>query len=264
MLEALIVQDPSTARIVHSTLELLALSGGFMLYRHLKKRQGDTTSLWHSNGIWVVLGCLIGAGIGNKLVSALHHPVLMQSLWQQSPQAFMVALFSGQSVVGGLLGGWIGVELGKKYAGITTRTGDDFVVPILFGLIIGRLGCFLAGAYDGTWGTHSNLPWAVDFGDGPRHPAALYEMLLALLALASYPWWKQSLQAGLGLRFRALMVAYLVWRLLIDGLKPIPEGWPLGMAGIQWVCVVALGVMALFGFKSFLNKDASQTSSEKH
>ena len=264
MLEAFIIQDPTVARIVHSSLELLALSGGFMLYRYLKRRKGDTISLWHGQGIWVVLGCLIGAGIGNKLVSALHHPLLMQSLWQQSPPAFFVALFSGQSVVGGLLGGWIGVELGKKYAGITTRTGDDFVVPILFGLVVGRLGCFLAGAYDGTWGTHSNLPWAVDFGDGPRHPAALYEMLLALLALASYPWWKQSLQAGLGLRFRALMVAYLVWRLLIDGLKPIPEGWPLGMAGIQWVCAVALGVMAVFGVQSLLNKNAPQTTPEKH
>ena len=264
MLEALIIQDPTVARIVHSSLELLALSGGFMLYRYLKRRKGDTISLWHGQGIWVVLGCLIGAGIGNKLVSALHHPVLMQSLWQQSPQAFFVALFSGQSVVGGLLGGWIGVELGKKYAGISTRTGDDFVVPILFGLIIGRLGCFLAGAYDGTWGTHGNLPWAVDFGDGPRHPAALYEMLLALLALASYPRWKQRLQAGLGLRFRALMGAYLLWRLLIDGLKPIPEGWPLGMAGIQWVCVVALGVIALFGLKSLSNKNPSHATSENH
>ena len=101
----------------------------------------------------------------------------------------------------------------------------------------------------------------MDFGDGPRHPAALYEMLLALLALASYPWWKQSLQAGLGLRFRALMVAYLVWRLLIDGLKPIPEGWPLGMAGIQWVCVVALGVMTVCEIKKLLTKGNAQVSS---
>ena len=255
MLEALIIHDQTAARIVHSTLELLALSGGFMLYRQLKKRRGDTQSLWRSNGVWVVLGCLIGAGIGNKIVSALHHPLLMQQLWQQSPQAFFIAVFSGQSVVGGLLGGWIGVELGKKYAGISSRTGDDFVVPILFGLIIGRLGCFLAGAYDGTWGVHSSVPWAVDFGDGPRHPAALYEMLLALLALCLYPWWQRYLQAGLGLRFRALMTAYLLWRLFIDGLKPIPEGWPLGLAGIQWVCLIALLFIIALSLKSTLTRD---------
>lgn len=100
MLEALIIQDPTVARIVHSSLELLALSGGFMLYRYLKRRKGDTTSLWHGQGIWVVLGCLIGAGIGNKLVSALHHPLLMQSLWQQSPQAFFVVCFQAKAWLG--------------------------------------------------------------------------------------------------------------------------------------------------------------------
>ena len=57
------------------------------------------------------------------------------------------------------------------------------------------------------------------------------------------------------------MVAYLVWRLLIDGLKPIPEGWPLGMAGIQWVCVVALGVMTVCEIKKLLTKGNAQVSS---
>lgn len=252
MLEALIIHNQDTARLVHSALELLALSGGFLLYRHLKRRRGDTQSVWRGNGVWVVLGCLIGAGIGNKLVSALHFPQLMLQLWHTNPLQFWLALFSGQSVVGGLLGGWVGVELGKKYAGIRTRTGDDFVVPILSGLVVGRLGCFLAGAYDGTWGVHTDVPWAVDFGDGPRHPTALYEMLLAAMAWLTYPIWRSWFADGKGLRFRALMVGYLLWRLVIDGMKPIPAGWPLGMAGIQWVCLLALGTLLLWTLISHL------------
>lgn len=119
--------------------------------------------------------------------------------------------------------GW-GVEVGKRIAGIASRTGDDFVAPILLGLIIGRTGCFAAGLYDGTYGVHTALPWAVDFGEGPRHPTQLYEWLAALLALLLLPWWRRCFAHEQGLSFRVLMVAYLLWRLLIDGLKPVPPG----------------------------------------
>ena len=151
---------------------------------------------------------------------------------------------SGQSVVGGLLGGWLGVEIGKKIGGITSRTGDDFVAPILLGLVIGRTGCFVAGLYDGTYGVHTTLPWGVDFGDGARHPTQLYEWLAALIALITLPKWRQYFAHEQGLSFRVLMFGYLLWRLIIDSIKPVPAGWWLGMSGIQWVCLFALLVMA--------------------
>ncbi len=76
-----------------------------------------------------------------------------------------------------MLGGLIGVEIGKKYAGVTESTGDRFVMPILVGLIIGRIGCFIAGLHDDTYGNPTALPWGIDFGDGiPRHPTQLYDI----------------------------------------------------------------------------------------
>lgn len=148
-------------------------------------------------------------------------------------------------MVGGLLGGWIGVEVGKKLSGICSRTGDDFVVPILAGLMIGRTGCFIAGLHDGTYGIHTDWLWAVDFGDGPRHPTQLYEWLAAAVALIAWPWWRRFFAHEAGLAFRVMMSGYLVWRLLIDGLKPVPPGWPLGLSGIQWVCLLGLAVIGL-------------------
>jgi hypothetical protein len=43
-----------------------------------------------------------------------------------------------------------------------------------------------------------------------------------------------------GLLFKLLLSSYLVWRLAVDGLKPVPYVYPLGLSGIQWVCLIAL------------------------
>jgi len=74
----------------------------------------------------------------------------------------------------------------KRYIGLRTSTGDLYAIPLALGIAIGRIGCFLTGLSDNTYGTATNLPWAINFGDGiPRHPTQLYEIafLLALIPL---------------------------------------------------------------------------------
>jgi prolipoprotein diacylglyceryltransferase len=78
----------------------------------------------------------------------------------------------------------------------------------------------------------------VDFGDGiGRHPVQLYEIFfLALLALALSRierWPHES-----GALYRLFLVFYLVWRLVIDFLKPEPAF--AGLSAIQWTCAAAL------------------------
>src|SRR5581483_2391058 len=85
--------------------------------------------------------------------------------------------------VGALAFGLLFVELLKKYIGVSQSTGDLYAIPLCLGIAIGRIGCFLTGLSDNTYGKRTSLPWAVDFGDGvPRHPTQLYETLF-LLAL---------------------------------------------------------------------------------
>ena len=55
------------------------------------------------------------------------------------------------------------------------------ILAYVVGMSIGRVGCFLTGLDDHTCGTRTGLPWAVDFGDGPRHPTQLYEIAFLLL-----------------------------------------------------------------------------------
>lgn len=221
---------------VHALFEAAALSGGAFYYRHLVKRSGARSERLLEGGNFVVLlGCLLGAALGKNLVFWAEMPQF--ALYWSKPEAW----FSGQSVVGGLLGGLLGVELAKKLAGVRRSTGDAFVFPVLLGLIIGRLGCFAAGLADGTFGIPTHMPWAVDFGDGiPRHPTQLYE-----IGFAAILWWLLSriqfaVASEAGLLFKLMLSAYLIWRLFIDGLKPTPFDYGFGLSGIQVVCAAAL------------------------
>ena len=234
------IANPSTAHLVHYLFEWLALGVGLAIFRSIRKKKGYP-GLRSPGSFAVVVGCLVGAALGNKVASWVDVP----QFWSD-PATDFHAWLGGQTLVGGLLGGWIGVEVGKRVSGIALRTGDDYVVPILAGIAIGRVGCFLAGLHDGTYGIPTQMPWGVDFGDGmARHPTQLYESAAALVALATWPRWSRAFAAVPGLAFRVFMLGYLLWRLGVDSFKPVPYSYWLGLSGIQWICIV--GSVAIIG-----------------
>jgi phosphatidylglycerol:prolipoprotein diacylglycerol transferase len=134
------------------------------------------------------------------------------------------------------------VELVKRASGIRTPTGDLFAVPLAVGIAIGRIGCFLSGLDDHTYGTATSWPTGVDLGDGiRRHPTALYEsVFLTLLAIALVALRSRHPQRGV--EFRTFMIAYLAFRLVLDFIKPEPT-FALGLSTIQWACA---GVLAYY------------------
>lgn len=229
------VLSAQAAQTTHLVFEWLALAVGVQLYRWQRRRAGQP-ALLQPGSFAVAVGCILGAAIGNKLVFWIEMPHLWQSAM---PEWRLIA--SGQSIVGGLLGGLIGVEVAKKLAGIRHSTGDQFILPLVAGTVVGRIGCFLAGLHDGTYGVPTQLPWGVDFGDGiARHPTQVYDMLFAL-ALGALLWrGRATLRPASGLAFKLYLAGYLAWRLLVDGIKPVPYPYVFGLSGIQLVCVLAL------------------------
>jgi len=218
---------------VHLLLEVLAYSLGYRLYQRLRARTTDPISEDHR--LWIFVGCAAGALFGSRVLGLLEHPELLLH-----PPGGWVYYFTNKTIVGGLLGGLLGVELTKKRLGITASSGDLMVYPIILGMGIGRLGCHLSGLEDGTFGTATTLPWGINFGDGvTRHPTNLYEILWLLLLGAAL--WLAERRGPLpnGWRFRWFMVGYLVFRLLVEFIKPTPADF--GLTAIQWACVAGLG-----------------------
>jgi len=150
-------------------------------------------------------------------------------------------VLGGKTIVGGLLGGWIGVELAKKRLRIRGSTGDGFVFPLILGMCIGRIGCFLTGLADHTHGVHTSLPWAVDFGDGPRHPTQVYEIVF--LIFLGVGLWSYGAPRYSGQRWRMFMLGYLAFRFGVEFIKPRYAPYA-GLSAIQMASLVG-GVVCL-------------------
>jgi phosphatidylglycerol---prolipoprotein diacylglyceryl transferase len=212
----------------HWVFESLGYFIGFRLYLWQRKRQGDVVDFEHR--MWVIAAAIAGAALGSKVLNWFADPRLFLNNWNNP-----FFLMSGKTVVGGLIGGLFAVEWAKKRLGVATRTGDLFALPLCLGIAIGRIGCFLAGLEDDTYGVATALPWGVNFGDGVmRHPTQLYEIVwLSLLAFVIYRFsFKPHRNGDL---FKLFMASYFAFRLLIDFIKP--GGSIFGLSGIQWACV---------------------------
>ena len=218
--------------MAHFVFETLAYLTGFRLYLWQRRRAGDALD---SHTRWsIVAAAIAGAAVGSRLLFWFEDPEATLAHWRNAEY-----LLGGKTVLGGLLGGVIGVELTKKWLGITTRTGDLFAVPLAAGIAIGRIGCFLAGLPDRTYGVATTLPWGVDFGDGiRRHPTQLYESA-ALALVALWLWRRQSRPHPRGRIFQSFMIAYLALRLVVDAIKP-EVAVALGLSSLQWAALAGL------------------------
>jgi phosphatidylglycerol:prolipoprotein diacylglycerol transferase len=220
---------------LHPLFEALGYASGFGAYRLMRARRGDALS---EETRWVVIAAAaVGGLVGSRVLGVAEQAPALGFHWA------MLVGSGGKTIVGGLLGGWAGVEIAKRAVGVRRRTGDLFAIPLCVGIAVGRLGCFFAGLADDTYGTATTLPWGVDFGDGVRrHPTQLYEFLF-LAVLAVVLWWMGKRPHREGSLFRMFLAAYLAWRLVVDFIKPQPLVW--GMNLIQWACVAGLGVLGV-------------------
>jgi phosphatidylglycerol:prolipoprotein diacylglycerol transferase len=219
--------------VPYSLVMLLAVGVGGLL---LRRSQGRLDLAPHER-LGVGLGAFCGAMLGAKL------PFVLAD-WQ----AFLAgtAWFAdGKTILLGLAGGYLGVEIAKWCLDIQTRTGDTFAVPVAVSIAIGRVGCFFGGC---CFGTPTDLPWGVVFPHAdacPRHPTQLYEAAfhaMAALLLAG------ALSRGLwrGHLIKVYIIGYAIDRFFSEFLRP--EARFVGdLTAYQWASVVlALGFLWLW------------------
>lgn len=234
----------------HPLLESLAFMIGFQLYRKIKR----PNYIPDQKAIGVLIGAIIGGLMGSIVLASLEN---IFELWNSLEKGEWGFIFHGKTIVGGLLGGLIGVEIAKKYIGHHESTGDDMAIPLAVGIMIGRIGCFLAGMEDRTYGIETSLPIGIDFGDGvQRHPTQLYEILFFILLIfilnkiqKKKPWE--------GFVFQIFMTSYLWFRWMIEWIKPTPKPY-IEMSAIQWACILGALYYGILLFKKSKSKKVEE------
>lgn len=215
---------------VHLILEYVAFLAAYRYYVYLRKRQTDPIST--SNRLSIILGAAIGAFVGSRIMGFLENPVIDIS------SASWIELYNLKTIMGGLFGGLMGVEIAKQILHEKNSSGDLFTLPIIAGIFIGRVGCFLSGTKEFTYGTTTSIFTGMDLGDGlKRHPLALYELVFLMLLFIVLKKIYDRNKMENGFLFRIFMLSYFTFRFVIEFIKP-NVFFTLGLSSIQWLCIV--------------------------
>lgn len=201
-----------------------------------RRRNGPGIRLAQRQVIGLVIGTLIGSLAGAAIVGWMES---FEGLWQLVTDGPLPP--ASQIGLGGLLGGWFGLEIAKRIQQTTQPSGDMFVFPMLLGMAAGRLGAIFIPAKGLGAGLPTALPWGVDFGDTvARHPTQMYEIaFVALLALVFF--WRLRSHRQRGCMFSQFVFAYLAFAFLVEFVRPryVLSGVPLSI--FQFAALAGMG-----------------------
>ncbi|PIA78933.1 diacylglyceryl transferase [Gaetbulibacter sp. 4G1] len=215
---------------IHLVLEYLAFFIAYRYYVVLRRNSNDTIS--SNNRLSIILGAALGALVGSRLIGFLENPMI-----EFSKETF-IHLLNTKTIMGGLFGGLLGVEFAKKRINEAQSSGDLFVFPIILGIFIGRIGCFLSGTNEFTYGIETTSVFGMNLGDGVlRHPTSLYELAFLIILFFSLKHIQKRNSLKSGDLFKWFMVLYFGFRFFIEFLKP-NVFYILGLSTIQLLCVI--------------------------
>jgi len=218
---------------LHLIFETLGLAIGFRYFLFLRNRQKDRIN--DTNRSLIIIGATFGAFFFSRLIGALENPMtLIHS------KHILLYLYANKTIVGGLLGALLVVEITKKIIHEKTSSGDLFTYPLILAMMIGRIGCFSSGLSEETYGVATNSFLGIDLGDGLyRHPVTLYELGFLSLLWVVLIAIERKVRLVNGFRFQFFMIAYLAFRFLLDFIKP-HYVYFIGLGTIQLCCVIGL------------------------
>ena len=185
----------------------------------------------------VYIGALGGAFLGAKLA------YLFAEGWRDWPmEDRWLRLATGKSVLGGLLGGYAGVEGMKWLIGYRKSTGDAFAFVIPLGVALGRVGCWMQGCCLGR-PTTMKLLVARDAMGTPRWPAAQLELVFQLAVFALLLLLKRQPSLQTRLIFVYFMI-YGVFRFVHEWFRDTPS-MAIGLSGYQFISLALIVVGAV-------------------
>lgn len=192
-------------------LGVLVATGVFVVEA---RRRGQTDERL----LYVVLGALVGGAVFMRLGTWLQHADLRDNASLVEQWAY-----GNRSILGGLVGAWLGVHVAKRIVGYPLRTGDLFAPAVALGMAVGRVGCLLTelpGTPTGTsYGITLDAATAERLGapaEVPLHPSFVYEILFHLAAFAVLWLWLRHRLTAPGETLTLYLAAYGIFRFLVE------------------------------------------------
>ncbi len=211
--------------ILHAVFDLLSYLVAFLVAKYIIKfRYGfNSDSIKWLYYTTIVVGAFFGAIIFSLINNYLYFNQIVV----------------GKSVLGGIFGAVLAVEIFKYFNGIKDSTGAYFVPSLAIGIAVGRIGCFFGGLDDFTYGIKTSLPWGVDFGDGVlRHPVQLYESIaMFIFFIYSLIIFKFRISHFKRYIFYEFCLYYGVTRFFWETLKPYKD-IAFGVNIFGWLCII--------------------------
>lgn len=223
---------------VHDTFVALGVLVALAVFAHEARRRGAV----NEQSLVAVAGALVGGAIGMRLSGWARHldfsanPTLAEA-WQ----------FGSRSVLGGLVGAYLGVLVAKRLAGYRGKTGDLFAPAVALGMAVGRIGCHLTE----TPGRPTGLPWGVHATDlcadcpvgQAMHPSFLYEIAFQLVAFAVLLWLRPRIERP-GELFVLYVAGYAAFRFVVEFTRANETVW-LNLTRPQWFLLPTLLLIAV-------------------
>jgi phosphatidylglycerol:prolipoprotein diacylglycerol transferase len=223
----------------------------FLLARHFVPRPAGYDALPWWQRVLLGVSAFVGGVLGAKVPFVIEG--LVRGLSGQPAAlparptpwwAVNLWFADGKTILAGLAGAYLGVEVGKLALGVRVKTGDSFAIPLALAMTVGRWGCFVNGC---CYGTPTHLPWGVRFPIDDhaalRHPTQVYEslfhfaMALVLLDLLHRGALRRQ-------RLKLYLIAYCVYRFLTEFIRDEPI-WLTGLTFYQWAATVLAAALAV-------------------
>ncbi|KWX25472.1 diacylglyceryl transferase [Mycolicibacterium wolinskyi] len=226
---------------VHGLFVALGVFAAMLVFIAEARRRGAV----NEQSVVAVAGALVGGAIGMRLSGWAQHldfsanPSLAQA-WQ----------FGSRSILGGLLGAYLGVLVAKRLGGYRGKTGDLFAPAVALGMAIGRIGCHLTEAP----GRPTTLPWGIHapattpecpgcVAGQAMHPSFLYEIAFQLTAFAILLWLRNRISHP-GELFVIYIAGYAAFRFLVEFVRANDTVW-LDLTRPQWFLLPSLLIIGI-------------------
>lgn len=225
---------PAPQSTAYGWLMLAAIIVSIWFWARLARRDDRLLAVY----VAALIGAFLGAKILYLLVDGWRH-------WGRPDQWLQWA--TGKTVLGALLGGYLGVEIAKMLTGYRGLTGDWFALIAPVGIILGRIGCLFHGCCQGrvcepAWFTIN------DAAGIARWPSVPVEILFNLVMIAVFFVMRRRHQLP-GQHFHLYLICYGLFRFFHEFLRS--ESRLVGpITGYQLVALV----VAAFGGAAFLTR----------